>query len=124
MILVDTSIWVAHLRSGNDGLADLLTNPLVLMHPFVIGELACGNLHNRPEILKLLKWLPQAKIASESEVLYFIEEQQLMGRGVGNIDAHLLASVSLTQPARLWTRDKNLAKVASVLDLDWQSSKT
>ena len=119
MILVDTSVWIDHFRAGNKRLSDLLTSTQVLIHPFIIGELACGNLHNRAEILKLLGRLPQARIASDSEVLYFIEKQTLMGRGVGYIDVNLLASVSLTQPCRLWTRDKNLGVVASELKLGW-----
>ena len=119
MILVDTSIWIDHLRAGDNRLADLLANTLVLMHPIVIGELACGNLNNRAEILKLLKWLPKATAPSDSEVLYFIEQRQLMGRGIGYVDAHLLASVSLTQPARLWTGDKRLNDVAAELNLGW-----
>jgi predicted nucleic acid-binding protein len=105
MILVDTSVWVDHLRKGEQGLAALLTASNVLMHPFVVGELACGNLHQRKEVLALLRDLPRAAIATDDEVLLFIEQHTLMGRGLGYIDAHLLASVALQGTARLWTRD-------------------
>lgn len=94
----------------------------MLHHPFVIGELACGNLSNRTEVLRLLKDLPQAAIASDSEVLFFIERHQLMGRGIGYIDAHLMASVALTEPARLWTRDNRLRTVSAALNLAYETS--
>lgn len=95
----------------------LLLNAAVLVHPFVIGELACGNLHNRNRILKLLGDLPASKVAHDQEVLIFIEQNDLMGRGVGYIDAHLLASVSLSSPASLWTVDRKLHEVAAQLGL-------
>lgn len=117
MILVDTSVWVDHLRVGDDTLAALLNSSQVLMHPFVLGELACGNLRQRAEVLALLKDLPQATIARDDEVLFFIERQALMGRGVGYVDAHLLAAVALDTAARLWTRDKRLQVVAGELGL-------
>ena len=117
MILVDTSVWVDHLRKGNDRLNSLLLSTTVLVHPFVIGELACGNLHNRNRILNLLGDLPASKPARDQEVLFFIEQNDLMGRGIGYIDAHLLASVSLSSPARLWTVDRKLHKVAVQLGL-------
>ena len=117
MILVDTSVWVDHLRKGSDRLNSLLLNAAVLVHPFVIVELACGNLHNRKQILNLLGDLPASKVASDQEVLFFIEQNDLMGRGIGYIDAHLLASVSLSSPARLWTVDRQLHKVAAQLGL-------
>ena len=117
MILVDTSVWVDHLRVGVDELAGLLSGFNVLVHPFVVGELACGNIHNRTEVLKLLSDLPRTSIATDSETLYFIEQHQLMGRGIGYVDAHLLAAVSLSSPARLWTRDRRLACVAVDLGL-------
>lgn len=113
MILVDTSIWIDHLRDGNTQLAELLGRSQVLAHPFVTGELACGNLRNRNEILRLLHDLPQAPIASPTEALYLIETHQLMGRGVGYIDIHLLAATAMAEPAKLWTGDNRLKKVAS-----------
>jgi hypothetical protein len=108
MILVDTSVWVDHLRSGDDELATLLNSSQVLMHPFILGELACGNLRQRAEVLSLLQNLPQATVAHEEEVLFYIERHELMGRGIGYVDAHLMAAVALDGGARLWTRDKRL----------------
>ena len=117
MILVDTSLWVDHLRKGVPRLAAALEQSSVLMHPFVLGELACGNLKNRREVLRLLSDLPAAPMATDREVLDFIERRALMGRGMGYIDVHLLASVALAGTARLWTRDKRLAAVAADLEL-------
>ncbi len=113
MILVDTSVWVDHLRSGDEGLAALLNDNRVLMHPFVLGELACGNLRQRAELLSLLKDLPRTGLAQDEEVLFFIERHALMGRGIGYVDAHLLAAVALQPGARLWTRDKRLKQIAN-----------
>ena len=120
MILVDTSVWIDHLRAGNEALAELLNRAQVFSHPFVVGELACGNLQNRRQVLTLLADLPRVAVASEAEVLVFIEQQSLMGRGIGYIDAHLLAAASLARPARLWTRDKRLKAVAGELGLAHQ----
>ena len=117
MILVDTSVWVDHLRSGEPALATALEGGRVLMHPFVLGELACGNLENRDEVLRLLGALPSAPTATDSEVLGLIERRALMGRGIGYIDAHLLASTALAADASIWTRDRRLATVAAELDL-------
>ena len=117
MILVDTSVWVDHLREGAPALAAALEQASVLMHPFVVGELACGNLKNRGEVLRLLGDLPGAPMATDAEVLDFIERRALMGRGMGYIDVHLLASVALAGTAQLWTRDKRLAAVAVDLEL-------
>lgn len=117
MILVDTSVWIAHLHTGDRRLAGLLEQGQCLTHPFVTGELACGNLHNRQEILALLGNLPQSPVASAAEVLHFIENHRLMGRGIGYIDVHLLAAVTLAENALLWTVDKRLQKVAEELDL-------
>jgi predicted nucleic acid-binding protein len=118
MILVDTSVWVDHLREGNSGLAALLERGAVLMHPFVLGELACGNLGSRrAPILHLLADLPGASVATDPEVMGFLERHSLMGRGVGHIDAHLLAATALHVGTRLWTRDKRLAAVAESLGL-------
>ena len=111
MILVDTSLWVEHLRHGLSRLATLLQEGEVLIHPWVIGELACCNLRNRSQVLELLQGLPAATVASDAEVLLLIEGDRLMGRGLGYIDAHLLASARLSH-CRLWTQDLRLAAVA------------
>ncbi|MDP2211660.1 MAG: PIN domain-containing protein [Candidatus Aquicultor sp.] len=111
MVLVDTSVWVAHLRLGNIKLETLLNDDGVLSHPFVIGELACGNIKNRSEILSLLEALPVATQAGHNEVMQFIEIHSLMRLGLGYIDMHLLASTLLTN-ASLWTLDKKLYEVA------------
>ena len=117
MILVDTSVWVDYLRAGAPALAAALEKGSVLMHPFVLGELACGNLKNRGEVLRLLGDLPEAALATDPEALNYIERRKLMGRGIGYVDVHLLASVALAGAARLWTRDKRLAAVAADLKL-------
>ena len=117
MILVDTSVWVDHLRDGTPALAAALEQGRVLMHPFVLGELACGNLKNRSEVLQLLGELPAAPMATDPEALDFIERRALMGRGIGYVDVHLLASVALAGTSQLWTRDKRLAAVAADLEL-------
>lgn len=117
MILVDTSIWVDHLRTTNAALARLLGEGGVLAHPFVIGELALGNLRNRPGVLDSLRQMPRAVSATDDEVLGFIDANGLHGLGVGYIDVHLLASARLTAGARVWTRDQRLAAVAGRLDL-------
>ena len=117
MILVDTSVWVDHLRDGAPALAAALEQGSVLMHPFVLGELACGNLKNRGEVLRLLGDLPAAPLATDPEALDYIERRALMGRGIGYVDVHLLASAALAGAARLWTRDKRLAALAANLKL-------
>ena len=120
MILVDTSVWVDHLRHGDEGLSALLNSSQVLMHPFVLGELACGNLRQRAEVLSLLKDLPRATIASDEEVLFYIERHELMGRGIGYVDAHLMAAVALDGAARLWTRDKRLQSLSDAHGLAYE----
>ena len=117
MILVDTSVWVDHLRTGEPRLAASLTAGSVCIHPFVIGELACGNLRNRRAVLSLLAELPTVPTATDAEALGFIEHRTLMGRGIGYVDLHLLASAALSTTARLWTHDKRLATVAAELAL-------
>lgn len=107
MILVDTSVWVEHLRSGTVGLEALLQEGQVVCHPFVIGELACGNLKNRALILSLLHELPVAIHVDDGEIIQFIEKNALMGKGLGYIDIHLLLSALLTK-IPLWTLDKRL----------------
>jgi predicted nucleic acid-binding protein len=117
VILVDTSVWIDHLRSTNQQLATLLTNNSVLAHSFVIGELALGTLRNPKGLLGSLVRLPQALRAKDAEVLQLIHTRNLAGLGIGYIDAHLLASTLLTPDASLWTHDKRLAAVASRLTL-------
>ncbi|MGH2396094.1 MAG: type II toxin-antitoxin system VapC family toxin [bacterium] len=122
MILVDTSIWIDHLRRGNPALVAALEAGQVLMHPFVLGELACGTLTNRAEVLALLGKLPAAPAAAESEALGFIERHSLMGRGIGYVDVHLLAATALAGSAHLWTKDKRLAATAADLHLAWPAA--
>lgn len=117
MILIDTSVWVDHLRAGDATLSDLLDGGRVLSHPFVIGELALGSLRQRAVILNALGELPQATVASDEEVLHFIDREGLFGLGIGYVDAHLLAAVRLTPGAQLWTRDRRLLVAATQLSL-------
>lgn len=120
MILVDTSVWIDHLRSGESLLARALESGQVMMHPFVLGELACGNLKKRGEVLRLLGDLPAAPTATDPEVLNLIEHRALMGRGIGYIDVHLLASTALAGDARIWTRDRRLATAAGEMELAFE----
>jgi predicted nucleic acid-binding protein len=117
VILVDTSVWVDHLRSGDARLAAQLDAASVAMHPMVLGELACGNLKDRQTLLTLWWNLPQLPAATDAEALFFLERNRLWGRGIGYIDVHLLASVSLQAGARLWTRDRRLRETAEQLGL-------
>jgi hypothetical protein len=115
MILVDTPIWIDHLRRGDSALARLLTSGQVLCHPAVLGEVALGSLANRAEILGLLANLPQAIVATRLEVMGFIDTHRLFGLGIGYVDVHLLASTALSVDAALWTRDKRLRAAAESL---------
>ncbi len=115
MILVDTSVWVDFFRQGNEDLQRLLEQGQTLMHPYILGELACGHLEPRERILEDLGDLPRVAKARDEEVLYFIEHHQLMGSGIGYLDAHLLTAAQLHHGVRLWTLDKRLAKVADQL---------
>jgi predicted nucleic acid-binding protein len=117
MILVDTSVWMDHFRRAEPRLVAALEREDVLVHPFVVGELACGNLRNRRGILALMRRLPDAPRATDEEALTLIERQSLSGRGIGFVDVHLLASVVLHGTARLWTRDRQLAQVAADLEV-------
>ncbi len=117
MILVDTSVWVDHLRSADAELSAALNSDRVATHSFVIGELACGNLGNRDTVLSLMRALPRLPAADDDEVLFLIERHRLMGRGIAYIDAHLLASVAIAAPALLWTRDKRLSAIAAEMGL-------
>ena len=117
MILVDTSVWVDHLRANDKALIALLDTGTVLAHPFVIGQLASGNLRPRALVLPALSALPQASVTAEMEVLRFLDRHTLFRRGIGYIDAHLLAAVQLTAGAKLWTKDRRLHSVAVELGL-------
>jgi predicted nucleic acid-binding protein len=101
---------------------DLLERSIVTMHPFVVGEIACGTLHNRESILELLQDLPTAAVADSDEVLRFIESHVLHGKGIGYVDVHLLASVALTEGARIWTRDRKLRLVAQMIGCAYQDT--
>ncbi|MGH3589027.1 MAG: type II toxin-antitoxin system VapC family toxin [Pseudonocardia sp.] len=117
MILVDTSVWVDHLRSGDSELVSQLDHGAVLAHPWVIGEIALGNLSHRDEVLGLLHGLPRANVATDDEVLILIQRETLYGTGIGYVDAQLLAAARLTPDALLWTRDKGLSRAAARLGL-------
>jgi predicted nucleic acid-binding protein len=114
LILVDTSVWVDHLRFGDTQLAALLEAASVVLHPFIVGEIACGSLSNRASTLELLQHLPMAPVAEFDEVLGYIERHKLHGKGVGYVDVHLLASAAIGG-TKLWTRDKRLHAVAVAL---------
>jgi predicted nucleic acid-binding protein len=117
LILADTSIWVDHLRVHDETLAGLLDRGMILSHPMVVGELALGNLRQRKIILDFVSKLPSADVASDAEVLHFVDRHALFGRGIGYIDAHLLASAQLTAEGTIWTRDKRLHVAADQLGL-------
>ena len=116
MILADTSVWVDHLRHGDPRFAQLLRDELILMHPFVLGELACGNLHQRNRMLADPNTLARSKSASDAEVHELIETRHLFGRGIGWVDAHLLASAFLSR-CSFWTLDERLARIARDLNI-------
>jgi len=116
MVLVDTSIWISHLRDDYPELKELLLEGKVVCHSFVIGELACGNLKNRREILSLMNALPMAIQAEHEEILRFIETHHLIGMGLGYIDVHLLAS-ALLSGISLWTHDIPLIKASRKLEI-------
>jgi len=119
MILVDTSVWINHLRDNDEHLKQLLLKGSVMCHSHVIGELACGNIKNRNEILSFLNALPIAPLIEFNEFLYFVEKHQLNGIGIGFVDIHLLASSKLAQ-SKLWTEDKRLIAAASKLGINYQ----
>jgi predicted nucleic acid-binding protein len=120
MILADTSVWIDHLRKGDKALGALLQKGNVLMHPMVRGELACGSLRDRALLLRLWQNLPELSPVTDEAAMAFIEAKSLMGKGIGFIDVHLLASVATQQGAWLWTRDKRLAALAEGLKLAWK----
>jgi predicted nucleic acid-binding protein len=117
MILVDTSVWIDHLHHTEGALMALLEQNAVLMHPMILGELACGNLKNRVSLIGLWQNLPRISTASDVEAMQFLEIHELMGKGIGFIDVHLLCAVALENDAQLWTRDKRLAEIATGLGL-------
>ncbi|WP_269504726.1 type II toxin-antitoxin system VapC family toxin [Burkholderia sp. IMCC1007] len=117
MILVDTSVWIDHLRAGDATLTTLLEAERVLIHPFIIGELALGSMRNRHTVLDALRDLPTAAPANDDEVQRMIDVVPLHGLGIGYVDAHLLASVRLTAGSKLWTRDRRLLAAAERLQL-------
>lgn len=117
-ILVDTSVWIKHLREGDQNLIRLLEQGLVASHPFIIGELACGAIKNRYEIIGLLNDLPSADILDHSDIMEFIENRKIMNKGLGYIDVHLLGS-ALVSETPLWTFDKALRKIANQLSIEY-----
>lgn len=117
MLLADTSVWIDHLRKGDKRLADRLNATAIAIHPHIIGEVSLGSLKDRKTVIALLRNLPEAVIATDSEVLDMIAERRLHGRGIGYVDAHLLASTLLSAPMRLWTRDARLNAVAMDLGI-------
>jgi predicted nucleic acid-binding protein len=117
MIIVDTSVWIDHLRSGDTVLADLLGSGRVLAHSFITGEIALGSLRQRDAVLGSLSDLPQATLASDDEVLMLIEREKLYGIGIGYVDAHLLAAARLTAGTLIWTRDRRLRQASARLGL-------
>ncbi len=121
MILVDTSVWVAHLRRRDAHLVDLLEHQQVACHPFVMGEVGLGSLKARPQVLDLLGTLPQLQMAAHDEVMALVERRRLFATGLGWVDAHLLASAMLTQ-SQLWTLDRALATAARGLAVEASSS--
>jgi len=122
MVLVDTSVWINHFRDGDRHLEKLLFNGDVVCHDYIIGELACGDLKNRNEIISLLQALPMASIVGFSEFLYFVEQHELSGKGIGFVDIHLLASAQLSQ-VPLWTADKRLKTAAAGLGLNYKKKR-
>jgi predicted nucleic acid-binding protein len=117
VILVDTSVWIDHLNKGSATFAAALERGDVLTHPFVIGEVACGTMKNRRIILSFMSNLPATPVATDEETMLFIERHRLMGKGIGYVDAHLLAAATLMPTPRFWTRDKRLSALAADLGL-------
>lgn len=122
MVIVDTSVWINHFNSSDLDLVVLLDNNRVLMHDFVLGEIACGSLKARIQKLELLNDLPKSAVADISEVLFFIEKNKLMSKGIGFVDTHLLASASISK-CKVWTYDKGLQLAAEQLKLSYQRLK-
>jgi predicted nucleic acid-binding protein len=120
VILVDTAVWIDHFRDGDPHLAELLDHGVILAHPWVTGEIALGHLRARAEILRLLHDLPQATVATGTELLQFIEHHELYGLGIAYVDAQLLAATMLSDDATLWTNDRRLRAAAQSLGTDYK----
>jgi predicted nucleic acid-binding protein len=120
VVLVDTSVWINHLHRSNHSLVDALDRSLVAQHPMVIGELALGSLSKREAFLQLLADLPPMPVATHEEVLHFVNQNHLYGQGLSLVDAHLLASVTLSSSARIWTEDKRLSTAADQLGIAYR----
>jgi predicted nucleic acid-binding protein len=118
LILVDTSVWIKHLREGDQNLIRLLEQGLVACHPFIIGEIACGGIKNRYEIISLLNDLPSTDILDHYDIMEFIENRKIMNKGIGYIDVHLLGS-ALVSETPLWTLDKVLREIANQLSIEY-----
>ena len=123
MVLTDTSVWIDHLRINDPQLFALLDRREIVIHPMVIGELACGNLPNRYDVLEQLQGLPQVTVATDDEVLFFIEHHQLMGTGISYIDAHLLTASVLHGATQIWTRDRRMMTISDELDIRFAPSE-
>ena len=123
MVLIDTSVWIEHLRGETEVAEDLLTAGEVVIHPFIIGEIACGNFTNRGEVLSMLHGLPALSVTDDSLVLYFIDQNKLAGSGMSYIDAHLLASVVLEPPTRVLTLDKRFRAAAEAMELAYHPAR-
>ena len=119
MVLVDTSVWIDHFRNNNEELIRLLLNGTVVMQEFILGELACGNIKNRTEIISLLQSIPNVPKITIDEYLFFINAKRLYGKGLGFVDIHLLASVKLSD-ITIWTLDKKLEEAAIRLKIDYK----
>ena len=119
MVLADTSIWIDHFRNSNDQLAELLHDGEVFCHPLIIGELACGNIKNRKEILSDLQALPQSAVIEHDEIMIFIDKNQIMGKGLGYVDMAILASALVTM-IPLWTFDQKLSAIAKKMNINYQ----
>jgi predicted nucleic acid-binding protein len=117
LILADTSVWIEHLRAGTDDLRRHLQHGNIVMHPFIVAELALGSLRQRSKTLALLDFLPQVRVAQLSEVRRMVDARRLYSLGIGLTDAHLIASVFLNPPTQLWTHDRQLRKVAVSLGI-------
>lgn len=122
MVLVDTSVWINHLRNSDHHLQELLLNGEVVCHTHIIGEIACGNIKNRQEIISLLQSLPKTPLIEFEEFLYFVDQNQLHGKGVGFVDIQLLASAKLGR-VPLWTADKRLKAASSKLNLQYKTKR-
>lgn len=121
MILVDSSIWIDHFHHSDEALKELLLSNQVCIHPFILGELSCGNISNRKEILSLLRTLRSIDLVLDEEVFILIEDRKLYGKGLGFIDLHILAS-ALIHHVPIWTRDKSLKQVSKELGIDYSST--